>query len=190
MTTAGVEEVFFCFGIDFFETFIHGFKIAENLNSQYLYAKIQQNYSILMAPRKNEDGVIDLRSSSSSDEPEFKINRTSDSHQSGGGHLHMQGDAVHGVPSTPLSDRENSTMHASSKVKVKFDKFVNLIATHAYQEIFDKHLDEDVIISTDLLADLANAHEEKDDGKKTPIFIFVGILIGVVITWLVLKSNT
>jgi hypothetical protein len=144
-----------------------------------------------MAPRKNEDGVIDLRSSS--DEPEFKIHRTSDNHQSGGGHLHMQGDAghsSHSVPAMPLTDHENATMNPSNKVKVKFDKFVNLIATHAYQEIFDKHLNEDVIISTDLLADLANAHEEKDDGKKIPTFFLIGIVLGVIVTWIILKSNT
>ncbi|MBP9771192.1 hypothetical protein KBC97_03445 [Candidatus Gracilibacteria bacterium] len=146
-----------------------------------------------MSPRKNEDGVIDLRSSS--DEPEFKINRTSDaSPQSAVGHLRMQGDAArnpgHSVPATPLSDHENATMHASDKVKVKFDKFVNLIATHAYQEIFDKHLDDDVIISTDLLADLANAHVEKDDGKKIPTYFLIGIVLGVFVTWLILKSNS
>lgn len=155
-----------------------------------------------MSPRKNEDGVIDLRGSSSSDEPEFKINRTTDSHQPAHGHLHMQGDAVHGVPvsdnqrhsalasSMPLSDQESMTMKASDKVKVKFDKFVNLIATHAYQEIFDKHLDDDVIISTDLLTDLANAHEEKDEGKKIPTFFLIGIVLGVIVTWIILKSNT
>lgn len=144
-----------------------------------------------MSPRKNEDGVIDLRgSSASSDEPEFKINRTTDSHQPTHGHLHMQGDAVHGVPSMPVSDHESMTMKASDKVKVKFDKFVNLIATHAYQEIFDKHLDDDVIISTDLLTDLANAHEEKDEGKKIPTFFLIGIVLGVIVTWIILKSNT
>ncbi len=141
-----------------------------------------------MAPRKNEDGVIDLRNNA--DEPEFKIHRTTDSHASAGnGHLHIQGDAKHGVPATPLSDRESAAMNPSNKVKVKFDKFVNLIATHAYQEIFDKHIDEDVIISTDLLADLANAHEEKDDGKKIPAYFFIGIVLGVFVTWLILKSN-
>lgn len=123
--------------------------------------------------RKNEDGVIDLRNSA--DEPEFKINRVPE--------------ASHVASATPLSDHENATMHASDKVKVKFDKFVNLIATHAYQEIFDKHVNEDVIISTDLLADLANAHEEKDDGKKVPVYVLVGVLVGVLVTWLILKSN-
>lgn len=133
--------------------------------------------------RKNDDGVIDLRNSS--DEPEFKINRVPESHESAQRHQ----DSNSHVPSTPVSAGESAAMHPHDKVKVKFDKFVNLIATHAYQEIFDKHLDEDVIISTDLLADLANAHEEKDDGKKIPAFFLIGIVLGVILTWIILKSN-
>lgn len=131
-----------------------------------------------MSHRNNEDGVIDLRNSA--DEPEFKIHRVPEEKHAA---------QVHQIPATPLSADENA-MHASEKVKVKFDKFVNLIATHAYQEIFDKHVDEDVIISTDLLADLANAHEEKDDGKKIPAFFLIGIILGVIVTWIILKSNT
>lgn len=128
--------------------------------------------------RKNEDGVIDLRNSA--DEPEFKINRVPEE-------KYVQKEMSHSA--TPLSDHENATMHASDKVKIKFDKFVNLIATHAYQEVFDKHVNEDVVISTDLLADLANAHEEKDDGKKVPVYVLVGVILGVLVTWLILKSN-
>ena len=134
-----------------------------------------------MTSRKNDDGVIDLRNSS--DEPEFKINRVPEER-------HLPQVQHNGVPAVPLSEHENATMRANDKVKVKFDKFVNLIATHAYQEIFDKHLDEDVIISTDLLADLANAHEEKDDGKKIPTFFVIGIVLGIIITWLILKFNS
>ncbi|MBI5754230.1 hypothetical protein HZA40_03765 [Candidatus Peregrinibacteria bacterium] len=130
--------------------------------------------------RKNDDGVIDLRNSA--DEPEFKINRVPEErHGSVGTQEH--------IPATPLTAGESAAMHPHDKVKVKFDKFVNLIATHAYQEIFDKHLDEDVIISTDLLADLANAHEEKDDGKKIPAFFLIGIVLGVIVTWIILKAN-
>ncbi len=154
--------------------------------------------------KKNEDGVIDLRISSdahparhggrlpqstsslgltaASDAPEFRINRVTEER-----HVAQFGD--HAVLATPLSDQESATMKANDKVKVKFDKFVNLIATHAYQEIFDKHVNEDVIISTDLLADLANAHEEKDDGKKIPLYILMGVLLGVMVTWFILKSN-
>lgn len=136
-------------------------------------------------PRHEEEGLIDLRGT---DEPEFRINRVPEDRESGQrlAHSGLNNSQVSG---TPVSDGELAALKPDDKVKIKFDKFVNLIATHAYQEIFDKHLGEDVIISTDLLADLANAHEEKEDGKKGPIFLFAGILIGVLVTWMLLKSG-
>lgn len=124
------------------------------------------------------DEVINLKKKMGPiDEPEFKI-----------GHVDNNPGHIGKVEATPLSDLEKTAMNSYDKVKVKFDKFVNLIATHAYQDIFDKHIDEDVIISTDLLTDLANAHEEKEDGKKVPVVFIVGILLGVVLTYILLKT--
>lgn len=77
---------------------------------------------------------------------------------------------------------------ARDKVKVKFEKFVQLVATHDFEEVMQKHADEDIILSTNLLIDLANAHEEEETGnKKLPIFLVVGIIIGVVITYLLIR---
>lgn len=138
--------------------------------------------------RHDEEGVIDLRSSKDQDdEPEFRIKRVAPPDPDFSEHPHGPAGSI---PTTPVSPHDREVLHAQDKVRVKFDKFVNLIATHAYQEIFDSHLDEDVIISTDLLADLANAHEEKDDTKKVPMFFLVGIVLGVIVTWIILKSNT
>lgn len=129
--------------------------------------------------RRDDEGVIDLRVKD--DEPEFKINRVPEEREPGQRPGQFGG--------TPVTEGELAAMKPNDKVKIKFDKFVNLIATHAYQEIFDKHLDEDVVISTDLLADLANAHEEKGDNKKVPVFFFVGILLGVLVTWFLVRSD-
>lgn len=132
--------------------------------------------------RRDDEGIIDLRTKD--DEPEFTINRVPDDREPG---KLPQPIALHG---TPLSEGEMAAMKPyDNKVKIKFDKFVNLIATHAYEEIFENHLDEDVIVSTDLLADLANAHEEKEGNKKIPIFFFIGILLGVVIAWILLRTS-
>lgn len=133
--------------------------------------------------RHVDEGVIDLRTKD--DEPEFKINRVPEDREPGQRPQQVSGQ----VSATPLVEGEYAAMKPHDKVKVKFDKFVNLIATHAYQEIFDKHLDEDVIISTDLLTDLANAQEEKNGSKKIPVFFIIGIVIGVLITWLLLRTN-
>ena len=117
----------------------------------------------------DEEGVIDLRSADNDfSDAEFQIHD-------------MELDQSKNVD---VNVRE---ITAHDRVKVKFDKFVNLIATHAYEEIFDKYNDEDVIVSTDLLADLANAHEEKQIGKTPFLFLF-GILLGIVATYFLMKA--
>lgn len=74
------------------------------------------------------------------------------------------------------------------KVKVKFEKFVQLVATHDFEGVMKHHADEDIILSTNLLTDLANAHEEQpNENKKLPIFLIVGIIIGVVLTYLIIR---
>lgn len=127
-------------------------------------------------PNSNDDGVINLRKESNSfDEPEFRIEKVP----------HNENAEISGAA---LSELESTAMKSYDKVKVKFDKFVNLVATHAYEDIFEKHAHEDVIISTDLLTDLANAHEEPTEKKKLPIVFLIGILLGIGITWLLIKS--
>lgn len=77
---------------------------------------------------------------------------------------------------------------AGDKVKVKFEKFVQLVATHDFEEVMKKHAEEDIVMSTNLLTDLANAHvEEEGHGKKIPIFLIVGIIIGIVATYLIIR---
>lgn len=115
----------------------------------------------------SDDDVINLRKVSSNlDEPEFKIERLPEE----------------------AGELEVAAMKSYDKVKVKFDKFVNLVATHAYEEVFEKHANEDVIISTDLLADLANSHEDTGEKKKIPVVFLIGILLGIGVTWILLRS--
>ena len=117
----------------------------------------------------DEEGVIDLRSADNDfSDAEFQIHDME-------------------LEQSKNADVNVREITAHDRVKVKFDKFVNLIATHAYEEIFDKYNDEDVIVSTDLLADLANAHEDKQMGKTPFLFLF-GILLGIVATYFLMKA--
>lgn len=76
----------------------------------------------------------------------------------------------------------------SNKVKVRFEKFVQLVATHDFTSLMKRYAEEDIILSTNLLTDLANAHEEEEvKTSKIPIFFVVGILIGVLITYLIIR---
>ena len=118
----------------------------------------------------DDEGVIDLRAGDNDfSDAEFQIHSMEDSD----------------MPKAVEDNVREITAH--DRVKVKFDKFVNLIATHAYEEIFEKYNDEDVIVSTDLLADLANAHEEKQMGKMPFIFLF-GILLGILAAYFLMKA--
>lgn len=74
---------------------------------------------------------------------------------------------------------------AVEKVKVSFDNFVKLVANHNFEDVIDKNKEEEVIVSSNLLADLANAHEQEEERRIPAIFI-IGVLLGIVITYILL----
>lgn len=143
--------------------------------------------------KDNDDSIIDLRRLDSDDEEsdslkevsesgdEFKISHMEESL------LQAVSDEPSSVPSFEAANTESSSP-ASDKVRVKFDKFITLVATHTYEDVLEKNADEDVVISTNLLADLANAHEEAKGDKKIVLIFAVGITIGVVLAWLVFRT--
>ncbi|MBU1152030.1 hypothetical protein KJ632_04375 [Patescibacteria group bacterium] len=125
--------------------------------------------------KSGDDDLIDLRSGSDfSDEPEFKIERVEeDARETGPG---VSGARQSSAPEFELKQQ----------VKVKFDKFVSLVTSKDPEDIFEKYEDEDVIVSTNLLADLASVKEEKED-RRVPTYFLVGILLGILVTWLIVK---
>lgn len=76
----------------------------------------------------------------------------------------------------------------TQKVTVKFNNFVNLVANHDYDSILEKNKDEEVILSSDLLADLANAHEQGEE-KRIPAIFIIGVVLGIVITYILLTFD-
>ncbi len=140
-----------------------------------------------MSNYHSDEGIINLRGDSHENEPEFRIN-----------HIDDDTERSHSAPKRVAQESVNShesvseqvmvTHEPTNQVKVKFDKFVSLIANHDCEEILDKYMEEDIIVSTDLLTDIANSHQEKQDDKKISLIFFVGALIGVVITWILLKT--
>lgn len=76
----------------------------------------------------------------------------------------------------------------SDKIKVKFEKFVQLVATHDFGGVLKKYGDEDIVISSNLLTDLASAHEEVETHPtKIPVWIISGVIIGIIITYIILR---
>lgn len=75
---------------------------------------------------------------------------------------------------------------AKELIKVKFDKFVMLVASRDFLSVLEKNKNEDIILSSNLLTDLAGAVEEKSE-KKTPVIFLVGLAIGVIVTYLLIN---
>lgn len=71
-------------------------------------------------------------------------------------------------------------------IKVKFEKFVQLVATKDFLSILERNKNEDVILSSNLLTELASAVEEKGE-RKSPVIFLVGLAIGVIVTYLLIN---
>ncbi len=74
---------------------------------------------------------------------------------------------------------------ASAKefIKVRFGTFVNLIANRELEEVFDANADQQIIMNSNLLTELASSKDRRED-KKIPLVFVVGIAIGVVLTYI------
>jgi len=75
---------------------------------------------------------------------------------------------------------------AGEKIKVRFSNFVQLVASHNYEDVVEKNQNEDIIVSSNLLTDLANAHEQ-DEERRIPAIFIIGVVIGIVVTYILLK---
>jgi len=83
---------------------------------------------------------------------------------------------------------ETPTMdHLSDKVKISFGQFIRLVASHSFLDVVEKNKDAEVIVSSDLLSDLANAHHQPE-ARKLPIVFLVGIILGLVIAYFILTT--
>ncbi|KKR05416.1 MAG: hypothetical protein UT33_C0011G0127 [Candidatus Peregrinibacteria bacterium GW2011_GWC2_39_14] len=72
-------------------------------------------------------------------------------------------------------------------VKVKFDKFVQLMANHDFKSVMDKHANDDLILRTNLLTDLANAHTEEKKNMNWSVVFAVGIVLGIIAAYILFK---
>ena len=90
--------------------------------------------------------------------------------------------STNGVISAPAA----SATEAGNKVSIQFSKFVQLVANHGYWDVVEKNAEEKVILSGDLLTDLANA-EDRSKERRLPLIFMAGLLIGIVLTYIILK---
>jgi hypothetical protein len=68
-------------------------------------------------------------------------------------------------------------------IRVKFGKFVQLVSNHDFAEVIETHADDEIVMSSNLLTDLAGASDKKEE-RKIPLVFLIGIAIGVVLTYI------
>lgn len=91
-----------------------------------------------------------------------------------------------GDVAVPVATASGTRPDANSWVKLQFAKFVQLVANHSFIDIVDKNADEEIIISSNLLTDLANAHDRVQE-RRMPVIFIAGLVIGIVLTYILVK---
>ncbi len=84
------------------------------------------------------------------------------------------------APSIPERFDEAS---ATELIKVRFGTFVNLIANRELEDVFDSNAEQQIIMNSNLLTELASSKDRRED-KKIPLVFVVGIVIGIVLTYI------
>lgn len=90
----------------------------------------------------------------------------------------------------PLDDGRGvhpSGLNPSGYVKITFDRFVALVANHSFLEVVERNKEEEVILSTNLLTDLANARRFSPS-TRLPMMVMGGIAVGILLGYLVFNS--
>lgn len=80
-----------------------------------------------------------------------------------------------------------SGLNPSDYVKITFDRFVALVANHSFLDVVERNKEEEVILSTNLLTDLANARRFSPN-TRLPLMVFGGIAVGILLGYLIFNT--
>jgi hypothetical protein len=86
---------------------------------------------------------------------------------------------------------KKSAMHpsgvdASDYVKITFARFVALVANHSFVDVIQNSQEEEVILSANLLTDLANSRRFVPN-TKGPLMVLGGVLFGILMGYFLFK---
>ncbi len=96
-------------------------------------------------------------------------------------------EALASIDSAQEKEQNIADVEPRDFVKVKFAKFVQLVTSRDCSDVVDANIDEDVVMSSNLLTELAGAHDEREE-KKIPLVFLVGLAIGVVLTYILIMK--
>lgn len=129
-----------------------------------------------------DESIVDLRGENNEDS-DFNVKKIDEDKKDFG----KKSD----IKAVDLDQFSLDSIKSSNMVRVRFDKFLTLLSRYDYETALSNFMMQEIIITTDLLADLANPPEPEEvpeEPKKFPFWIlFGGVIVGVFITWLILK---
>jgi len=160
-----------------------------------------------VAASKRSSAVRDITVKRVKKNDAFHVNRIDDDYRDTASveplmeHHHLDNDPVENLEDEVeqvLADVENIEKSSSGRgdlndveprdfVKVKFNRFVQLVTSRDCADVVNANPDEDVVMSSNLLTELAGAHDEREE-KKIPLVFLVGLAIGVVLTYILIMK--
>lgn len=146
------------------------------------YAFLMDDITLPRESMSDDDDPFLIRPIKTEDEDSDDSSTSSGSGNGG----NASGGAGNGSTTGVISAPASSAIEAGNHVSIQFSKFVQLVANHGYWDVVEKNAEEKVILSGDLLTDLANA-EDRSKEKRLPLIFMAGLLIGIVLTYIILK---
>lgn len=96
--------------------------------------------------------------------------------------VHSVAEEAKNEPPSSIPERFDEAS-AKELIKVRFGTFVNLIANRQLEDVFDSNAEQQIIMNSNLLTELASSKDRRED-KKIPLVFVVGIVIGIVLTYI------
>jgi hypothetical protein len=84
------------------------------------------------------------------------------------------------VQATKVNDED---LTPKDIIKVRFGTFVQLVVNRDMEEVITANSNQEIIMSSNLLTELASANDRREE-KKIPLVFLVGLAIGVVLTYI------
>ncbi len=82
-----------------------------------------------------------------------------------------------------VADKIMQEVIPKDTVRVRFAKFVNLVSSRDFKDVVEQNANEEIVMSSNLLTELAGAQDRIEE-RKMPLVFLVGIAIGVVLTYI------
>lgn len=161
-----------------------------NTRSSFTVRQLDKDEDMLEVEPLNEDDNEMMEDTNDTDFEVTKVDEDRDYQSIRPPHMNVTPvseiqEDIAGYEAAVVKKMEDST--PKEIVKVKFSKFVQLVASHDFGEVIEANADQEIIMSSNLLTELAGSQDRRGE-RKIPLVFLVGIAIGVVLTYILFST--